>query len=45
MAVFERRVVILYRVDEDTVWITNLFSGGRDYETLLHRHPPFGDQS
>ena len=37
MTVFERRVVILYRVADDTVWITNIFSGGRDYDTLFDR--------
>jgi toxin ParE1/3/4 len=37
MAVFERSVVILYTVDDDTVWITNILSGGRDYETLFDR--------
>lgn len=37
MTVFERRVVILYQVADDTVWITNIISGGRDYETLFDR--------
>jgi toxin ParE1/3/4 len=37
IVVFERRYVILYSVVEDTVWITNIFSGGRDYETLFGR--------
>jgi toxin ParE1/3/4 len=35
MAVFERSVVILYIVEGDRVRITNIISGGRDYETLL----------
>lgn len=35
MTVFERRIVILYRVEDDTVWITSIFSGSRDYEALL----------
>jgi toxin ParE1/3/4 len=35
MAVFERSVVILYLVQDETVWITNVFAGGRDYATLL----------
>jgi toxin ParE1/3/4 len=35
MAVFERSVVILYIVEGDQVRITNIISGGRDYETLL----------
>ncbi len=38
MAVFERKVIILYRVEADTVLITNIFSGGRDYETLMRDH-------
>ncbi len=35
LAVFEKSVVILYTVEGDTVWITNIFSEGRDYEALL----------
>ncbi|MBB3965570.1 type II toxin-antitoxin system RelE/ParE family toxin [Rhizobium metallidurans] len=38
MAVFERSIVILYRVEADTILITNIFSGGRDYETLMRDH-------
>jgi toxin ParE1/3/4 len=38
IVVFERRFVILYSVENDTVWITNIFSGGRDYDTLFDRH-------
>lgn len=38
MAVFERKVIILYRVEPDTVLITNIFSGGRDYEALMRDH-------
>lgn len=38
MAVFERNVTILYVVEESAVVIANVFSGGRDYETLFdHR--------
>lgn len=37
MAVFERRVIILYRVESDNVWIINVISGGRDYQTLFDR--------
>ncbi|MBB3608784.1 toxin ParE1/3/4 [Rhizobium sp. BK602] len=37
MAVFEKTIVILYTIERDTVWITNIFSGSRDYETLLGR--------
>ena len=35
MAVFERSVVILYFVEAQMVSITNIISGGQDYETLL----------
>jgi toxin ParE1/3/4 len=35
MTVFEKNVVILYTIEAETVWITNIFPGGRDYETLL----------
>ncbi|WP_438749548.1 type II toxin-antitoxin system RelE/ParE family toxin [Pararhizobium sp. O133] len=35
MAVFERSVVILYVVEKKCVCITNIFSGGKDYEALL----------
>jgi len=37
MAVFEKSIVILYIVEGSAVWITNIFSGSRDYETLLTR--------
>lgn len=41
---FERRLVIAYRVTGDTVEITNIFAGGRDYETLYRSHfSPLGD--
>lgn len=35
MAVFERRIVILYLVENDRVRITNIFFGAQDYEALL----------
>jgi toxin ParE1/3/4 len=35
LAVFEKKVVILYSIVENEVWITNIFSGGQDYLTLL----------
>ena len=38
LAVFERNIVILYRVEAETILITNIFSGGRDYETLMRDH-------
>ena len=36
---FERRAVIVYRVDIDTVEIINIFHGGRDYEVLFRTAP------
>jgi toxin ParE1/3/4 len=39
MVPFEKAAVILYIVEQETVWITNVFAGGRDYETILReRH-------
>lgn len=35
MAVFEKKVVILYSVVESEVRITNIFAGAQDYLTLL----------
>jgi toxin ParE1/3/4 len=37
---FERRAVILYRVVGETVEITNVFHGGRDYAALYRRGAP-----
>ncbi|MFT4183705.1 MAG: type II toxin-antitoxin system RelE/ParE family toxin [Rhizobium sp.] len=37
MAVFEKSIIILYTIVDNTVWITNIFSGSRDYEALLAR--------
>ena len=37
MAVFERSAVILYRVERNAVFITNVFSAGKDYAALLKR--------
>ena len=34
---FERTVVILYCIENETVWITNVIFGGKDYEALF-RH-------
>jgi toxin ParE1/3/4 len=34
---FERKAVILYIVEDQTVWITNVFSGRRDYAALLRQ--------
>jgi len=35
---FESSAVILNLIEDETVCITNIFAGGRDYEALL-RHP------
>jgi toxin ParE1/3/4 len=32
---FERSAVIAYVIEQDMVWITNIFYGGRDFEALL----------
>ena len=37
MIAVERRAVILYRIVEDVVEITNVFHGGRDYARLFRR--------
>ena len=35
MVPFERSAVILYIVEIETVVITNIFAGGRDYESIM----------
>jgi len=35
MVLFEKAVVTVYVVEDETVWIINVFAGGRDYETIL----------
>jgi toxin ParE1/3/4 len=40
---FERRAVIVYRVLGQTVEITNVFHGGRDYAALYRRGKPDED--
>jgi toxin ParE1/3/4 len=37
MVPFEHSAVILYVVTDETVVITNVFAGGRDYEAILRR--------
>ncbi|MCA9469372.1 MAG: type II toxin-antitoxin system RelE/ParE family toxin [Nitrospira sp.] len=32
---FERKAVIVYRIENGTVWIVNVFAGGRDYEAIM----------
>jgi len=36
---FEGSVLICYIIDEDAVWITNLFRRGRDYDSILRGRP------
>jgi toxin ParE1/3/4 len=38
---FERSALICYIIDEDIVWITNIFRRGRDYEAILRDHSHF----
>ncbi len=40
---FERRAVIAYLVDADTVRITNIFYGGRDIEAIYRGREPSAD--
>ena len=37
---FERSAVITYLIEDDLVRVTNIFYGGRDYETLFERGSP-----
>jgi toxin ParE1/3/4 len=32
---FEHSAVVAYVIEQDVVWIINIFYGGRDFETLL----------
>ncbi|MEM5585237.1 type II toxin-antitoxin system RelE/ParE family toxin [Roseibium sp. AS2] len=34
---FEDSAVILYVIEGETVWITNIFAGGRDYDAFFQR--------
>jgi toxin ParE1/3/4 len=38
MVPFERSAVILYGVEDETVFIVNVFAGGRDYEAIMRDH-------
>lgn len=38
MVPFEKNTIIAYRITGDTVEITNVFHGGRDYEALFRDH-------
>lgn len=37
---FEKKAIIAYRVDGETVEIVNVFYGGSDYEAILLRPKP-----
>lgn len=39
MVPFERAAVILYVVEDETVFIVNVFAGGRDYEAIMRDRP------
>ncbi len=41
---FERRAVIAYLIDADTVRITNVFYGGRDIEAIYRGRDPTADE-
>jgi toxin ParE1/3/4 len=32
---FEHSAVVAYVIEQDVVWVTNIFYGGRDFEALL----------
>lgn len=36
---FERSALICYVIEDDVVWITNIFRRGRDYEAILRGDP------
>jgi len=40
---FERSALVFYRIVADTVWITNIFRRGRDYEAILRGGPAADD--
>ncbi len=41
---FEKSAVNAYKVERDCVWITNIFYGGRDYESLYRGAPSDDDE-
>ena len=41
---FERLAIICYVIEDDTVWITNVFRAGRDFEASLRGDGPSDDQ-
>jgi toxin ParE1/3/4 len=40
---FERSALICYVIDDDTVWITNIFRRGRDFEAILRGDTQSGE--
>lgn len=40
---FEKSALICYVIEDDTVWIINIFRRGRDYEAILRDEPPVDD--
>ena len=41
---FERTAVIAYKVEDESVRVTNIFYGGRDYEAIYHGVPEDEDE-
>lgn len=39
---FEHSAIICYVVEDDTVWITNVFRRGRDHEAIIRGGDPGG---
>jgi toxin ParE1/3/4 len=42
---FEKSVIIAYTIEGISVWITNIFYGGRDYEALYRGASPKDDET
>lgn len=42
---FERSAVVAYIVEDETVRVTNIFYGGRDYEVLYGKDEPGGSSA
>ncbi len=40
---FEHSAIICYVFEGDTIWITNVFRAGRDYEAILRGEAPKDD--
>jgi toxin ParE1/3/4 len=37
---FEKTAIIAYKIENECVWITNIFYGGRDFEAFYRGAPP-----